>query len=365
MVESCDVGSLPFIGDYKKFLDGASRSGTCADPETQYFEKSVVESFLDKTEAGVAVPNYPQFRDMNGMLLEMISGVDKVKSGYMETGVVSLIQGKERIPEVEVIRKCSREIHQRLGKPARLKVCIAGPYTLASSFVYKDKGIFSRIGSVISQIVENSIFSEKHVKVEMVSVDEPAFGLLDDPLMDRDSEGRENLRASWESIFRKVASKNVQTCMHLHSTADELFWGVKSLNTIESHADDPLYHSKKTKEYLECTDKSLKASICTTDFDKLIRNRVTASWNGKVDQLAVNQRVADAWKEIYSGKLDPTIFIEDANSMSQHLTAILERFDSCRVPFAGPECGLKGFPTYQCAIECLRRASEAIKKPRD
>ena len=363
MVESCDVGSLPFTGDYKKFLEGATRYGTSDDSDTLYFERRVVESFLDKSEAGVDIPNYPQFRDMNDMLLEMISGVEKMKSGYMETDVLSLKMGKERIPEVEVIKKCSEEIHEKTGKPARLKVCVTGPYTLASSFAYKDKEIFGRIGNALSQILENSIFSEKHVSVDLVSVDEPAFGLLDDPLIDRGSEGRENLRKSWESIFQKAASKSVQTCMHLHDTADELFWEVESLRMIESHVDDPLYQAKKTREYLESTDKSLKASICTTDFDKLIKNNVTATWKGQVDEPAVNQRVGDVWKEINSGKLDPTIFVKSVKSMNEHLTNILNRFGADRVPYAGPECGLRGFPTYQCALECLRRVSEAVKKP--
>ena len=184
MIESYDVGSLPFTGDRKKFSEGAARYGTSIDYDTRCFERSVMESFLDKVKAGVDVPNYPQLRDMNEMFLEMINGVEKTKSGYMETDVLSLKKEKEQIPEVAAIRKCPQEIHEKMGKPAMLKVCITGPYTLASSFAYKDKEIFGRIGNVLSQILENNLFSEKHARVDLFSLDEPVFGLLDDPLMD-------------------------------------------------------------------------------------------------------------------------------------------------------------------------------------
>ena len=53
-------------------------------------EKLIVESFLDKILAGIDVPNYPQFRDMNEMFLEIIGEIEKIREGYVETGSLCL-----------------------------------------------------------------------------------------------------------------------------------------------------------------------------------------------------------------------------------------------------------------------------------
>jgi len=73
MTRSCDVGSMPFVGDSKKFVEGASRfSLYSAEESAEFFEKKVLEGLLDKIRVGIDVPNYPQFRDMNEMFLSMI-----------------------------------------------------------------------------------------------------------------------------------------------------------------------------------------------------------------------------------------------------------------------------------------------------
>jgi len=362
MIKSCDAGTLPFVGDVKKFLKGATRFGLYPfNDSVEFFEKRVIEVFLDKVRVGIDVPNYPQPRDMNEMFLAMMDGVEKVKGGYMETKILSVKADRSHIPEVMVIKKNSQMIYEKKGEPFEVKVCVTGPYTLSSLFLYRDKEIFSRLGNIISQIVENNVFIEKHEKVSLVTVDEPVFGLQDDPLIDFGSEGRENLRKAWESIFHKARSKNAQTLLHLHNTADELFWEIKSLNVIDSHVDDPLYQMKKTKERLESTDKFLKASITIANFDTLIKNRITTTSRQKMTELAINERIAETWTDITSRKMDSKIFLENLDIMKKRLVETVSRFGVERVPYAGPECGLKGFPTYDCALECLRRVSSAVK----
>lgn len=351
MVESYDVGSLPFVGDFAKFLADAA-----------YFEEKVAEGFMDKLKIGVDVPNYPQFRDMNKMFLENIAGLEKIKgSGYVETGSLSIKPEKAQISEVAAIKNRAGEISEKTGEPLRVKVCVTGPYTLASLFAYKDSGTFSRLGEIVSQIVENNIFDGKHGGVRLVAIDEPTFGLLDDPLLDFGGDGRETLRKAWESICRRAGAKGVQTCMHLHNTADELFWDVESLNIVESHVGDPLYHSDRTKEQLELKDKTLKASITISDFDKLIRAKVTTELPQKTGESTINEKVAEDWKAISKGKLHPTSFLETTHLMAERLKRTVDRFGVDRVRYAGPECGLKSFPTYECALECLRRSAAAVK----
>ncbi len=362
MVESCDAGSMPFAGDINKFLEGADCLGSLTeDLKAQYFEDKVVEGLLHKMQAGILVPNYPQFRDMSYMFLSMIDGVEKVIGGYMETGPLSLKSGKGVLPEVEAIRKHSRDFPEKLGNSFKVRLCITGPYTLASQFPYKDGRVFSRLGNVLAQIVENSVFSNKHGSVSLVALDEPVFGLVDDPSMDRGSEARENLHKAWEVILEKASSRNIQTCLHTHSTRDELFWEVKSLNIIEAHINDPILEAKRTKQLLESTDKFLNASITVTEFDKLIRNHLAARSPKKISETEIGEKIGEAWQNIKEEKVDPLIFLESTDTMRKRLTKLIENFGSNRIAYGVPECGLKSFPTYESALECLRRVADATK----
>ena len=295
------------------------------------------------------------------MFLSMMDGVERIKGGYLETKIPSVKTNRTSIPEVMVIEKNSQRIQEKKGAAFEMRICVTGPYTLSSFFPYKREDIFLRLGNVISQIVENSIFNDKHGRVSLVSVDEPVFGLQDDALIDFGSEGRKNLRRAWESIFHKLKSKNVQTLMHLHSTVDELFWDIDSLEIIDSHIDDPIHQRKKTKEKLESTDKFLKASVAVNDFDTLIKKRIVADSPEKLAESDVNERIADAWTDIKHGRINPEIFLESADTMKSRLVKMVERFGVERILYVGPECGLKGYPTYETALECLRRVSSTLE----
>lgn len=362
MIQSCDSGSFPFDGDFAKFLKGANLFNLDNEAESvEYFEKKVIENFLDKIRANIDAPNYPQFRDMNKMFLPMIEGIEKIDSGYLETKTLSLKQDNYKIAEVSAIERNSRLIREKIGKPFEVRVCVTGPYTMASFFPYKDEGTFSRLGTVISQILENNLFNNNDGKTNLVSVDEPLFGLLDDPLIDFGSNGRENLLKAWETIFHVVKSKKIWTMIHLHSTANPLFWDVPSLDVIDSHVDDPINQMKKTRELLESQDKFLKASITINDFDQLIKRKVVEDSQEEMTESAINEIIADTWTSIKHKKVDPEKFLESIDIMKKRMSKIVERFGKERVPYAGPECGLKAYPSYRNALECLRRVSSAVE----
>ena len=362
MMKSCDSGSLPSLDDSEKFLEGAKLfNRPQKNVSTEYFEKCVIKSFLDKIRVGIDVPNYPQFRDMNQMFLSMMDGLEKLKEGYIETSVLSLKTDNCLIPELAVIEKSSPMIKEETGKQFEVRVCITGPYTLSSFFPYRDEATFRRLGNVISQILEKNLFSNKHGKTSLVSVDEPSFGLMDDPNIDFGSSGRENLLASWETICSKVKSKNAQTMIHLHSTANPLFWDIPSLDVIDSHVADPLIQMKKTNELLKTKDKFLKASLAVNDFDILIKDKILTASRGKMVESDVNERIANIWTRIKNGTVDSEQFLETMDTMKHRLDNYIERFGAERVLFAGPECGLKGYPTYKIAFECLRRVAQVVK----
>ena len=361
MVQSYDVGSLPFPGSMDAFIRGAeSFEAGRNDASAVFFEKTVVEVFADKLAVGIDIPNFPQVRDMSEMFLDVIDGVQRLKEGYVETGKLTLKAGKGCLPEVSAIRKNAHALSERFGKDFAMKLCVTGPYTLASFFPYRTGEAFSRLGEVISQIVEANIFCEKDGCVKFVSVDEPLFGLVDDPLIDHGSSGRENLLKAWNNIFGSAKTRKAVTCLHLHNTSDELFWAIEPLQVVESHVDDPLYKMDETKKRLEQENKVLKASVCVTDFDRLIRENLVNS-SSSLSSLALDEAVAEVWRKLHRNLTTPEVFIDSSETMKKKAERIIAKFGQERVPYVGPECGLRGFPTYESALECLRRVATIEK----
>ncbi len=350
---SCDVGSLPYNQDLDMLMDGAIHFlADSASKSAKVFESSIVASFIDKLNVGVSVPAYPQFRDMNEMFLSSLEGVEKIEGRFVEVGRLLLKSGFDVLPEVEAIKRNRKRIYDQFDCQFSLRVCLTGPYTLASFFPYRTSETYLQLGQILSQIVEKNTFSEKEGRTFLVSIDEPLFGMIDDSSIDRGTEGRETLLKAWETISLKAKTNNVKPCMHLHCTSDDLFWAVDSLEVIESHADDQLYEMKTTEQQLSSTDKFLKASIAVTIFDRLI-------W-GSLGSKADDEAVADIWKRISKKDLDPREFLEDVEVMERRLRKVIDRFGLERVVLAGAECGLKGFPDYGVALECLKRASKAV-----
>jgi 5-methyltetrahydropteroyltriglutamate--homocysteine methyltransferase len=366
MIRTYDAGSLPFTGDWDTFLRGAKVTSfmEALHPakyasDKRYFENSVKESFLDKVRAGIDVSNYPQFRDMNKMFLNAITGIEKTGQGYVMSDRPIIRRDDLLIPEVSVLKEKSREISEEAGEPICIKLCVTGPYTLSSLFARRRSQLFSHLGIVVSQIIESNVFSNRYGGVVLVSVDEPVFGFLDDPMLDRGSEGREELLRAWEQICYTAKSKSVQTCIHLHNTSNQLYWQVKSLDVVESHVNDPLYTAQRTRTLLEREDKFLKASIAITRLDTLIRDAIQK--NGLTDENVINTQVGETWTAIRKEQQNPMAFLESVEIMTKRLKKIVDRFDENRVLYAGPECGFQSFPTYATALECLRRTALAVK----
>jgi len=344
MIVSYDVGSLP--------------PQKPSETLSEQFRERIIQGFIDKVKAGIEIPNYPQYRDMNEMFLEMMDGVVKTRDGYRLEKKPTLKPYSKRIAEIEVLRLNSKKVSEKIGGKARIKMCVTGPYTLSSLFTYPDSDIFLFLAEVMAEVVRENVFREKNVEVCFLSLDEPVFGMIDDPRLDFSSEGREILVKAWETIFYQAKSRGLTTSIHLHNTTLNLFWQVSSLDVVESHVDDPFYSSNQTKKALEETDKFLKASISITNFDTLIRKKIMDNPPTKVP---IEQKIGEIWKKIKNSELDPHIFVEEVSLMEERLIKTVKSFGTGRVIYAGPECGLGGFPSYNCAIECLRRVSQAIK----
>jgi 5-methyltetrahydropteroyltriglutamate--homocysteine methyltransferase len=366
LIRTYDVGSLPFAGDFIKFSSGAKVTPftellypTKYVEDKKYFKNIVKAGFLNKIKAGIDIPNYPQYRDMSLMFLKSIKGVEKRGEGYELRGRPSISQEQLLIPEVQVLKERCKEISEEVSKKLAIKICVTGPYTLSSYFHYRGIDLFTMLGDALSHIVKSNIFQNKYGAVMLVAIDEPIFGFIDDPLLDYGYDGREKLLHAWEHIFHMVKSKNVKSSIHLHNTSNELFWQVKTLDIVESHVYDPLYSSPRTSTLLEKEDKMLRASIAITNFDTLIRHKIQRS--ERTNEAVLNQQIANVWETIRKGKRNPIDFVESVKTMTKRMNKILNQFTENRITYAGPECGLRSFPTLTSAIECLRRVSMAIK----
>jgi 5-methyltetrahydropteroyltriglutamate--homocysteine methyltransferase len=356
---STDVGSLPPRVDYSKLREGARKTYTVerflprrsAEDPLSVFEGEVVGAFVDKLRAGVTVPNYPQFRDMNEMFLEMLQGVERTEKGYTAIHGPHARPGST-IPEADILRQNLSPIRDAAGaERIHAKACVTGPYTLSSLFTNRGPDLLRSLGEAVAEITARSVFNLREGEIALLSIDEPVLGFLDDPLIDHSSEGRGALRDAWERICVAASSRGAETMMHLHSTSEQLFWDVEHLDIIEPHVDDPLYGQEATRRLLEERDKRLKASISVTRFDDLIG----AGTRGVED-------IGKAWVDIRKGRTDPAHFLEDTRTMEKRLGKIVASFGAERVPYAGPECGMGGFPSYGCALEYLRRNAEAVSR---
>jgi methionine synthase II (cobalamin-independent) len=297
---------------------------------------------------------------MTQMFFNAVQGIQKRPQGYVFTDFPHVNPIYREIPEVVIIHRYAELLGDTQTQPIRLKICVTGPYTLSTLFALQDETLITVLGELVQKILEANVYSTHNCQVAMVTLDEPVFGMIDDPLLDYGSCGRDALIAAWHQIFQTAKSRNIQTCLHLHNTSNSLFWHVSSLDIIESHVDDPLYTSPLTSTLLNQTDKFLKASIAVTNFDTLLHRYFHNQ--PSVPENALSSRIAATWRKLMSRQESPTAYLESVTTMRHRLHSIIDRFSIERVPFAGPECGLKSFPTYAAGIECLRRTIKATKR---
>lgn len=358
MISVCDIGSMPPKIPHNELREGARHSQSLAQ-YTRYgkgyesarrFEEQVTSGLIDKLRAGVDVPSYPQFRDMNEMFLDLIDGHTSTPKGYIATDRLSCSPGK-MIPEVGAIRGNLKGIAEKSGvQEINLKICVTGPYTLSTLFSSRTPELIRDLGKALRELTANSLFKFRDGRTSLLSIDEPVFGFIDDPLLDHGYPGREFLREAWSCIAHAASVEGLETMIHLHSTRDDLMWEVDDLDIIGSHVGDPLYTSSSRKQ-LAATGKRLSVSVAETKFDDLI-----------IKVMGTSSELGEMWTKINREQVSPESFLEGGDVISSRLHKCIELFGEENIPYAGPECGLGGFPTYECAVKYLGRISSAIKK---
>ncbi len=368
MIKSTDIGSISFEGNSDQYVDARTKLLYSGDRDAlEYVGSIIVKMFIDKAKR-IDEPTYPQIANeklgMNEMFLQLIDGIEKSKGGYEVVGRLNLKQLNCYIPEVHVLEKNSAFIAEKVGRrPVEYSICLTDPHCLSWAFANRSSVNFEELGYILAKILEETSFSNKYMRPARVSVDDPLLGVSDDLNIDiLNAPKREELRKSWEIICDVAKSKGATTSMHLHSTTDKLFWDVDSLEVVQAHVDDHLYTSPETKGLLKDTDKKIFASICKTDPNTLIDQRIRTELQRKGETVPkyLGQLMAGEWKKIKSGEINPVVFLELEDVMKKRLLGIGENVGWERVVDASPECGLPKF-SYKSDLEYLRRVGDVVR----
>ena len=362
-MQSSDIGSLPARASGEKIASGAAKANTLLpllgveSGDYDVFRSEVAEAFIDKLKAGVDVPNYPQFRDMNEMFLNLIEGYERAGGALFQVAKIRPRNGAA-IPEVLALKQEAKRVTDEADVDrVNLKICVTGPYTLASFFQTKNPRLFTELGDALTRILEASIFSNRRFKTVHVCVDEPVLGFLNDPLLDYGSDGRESLRKAWDALFGKAAQHGADTSIHLHDTSENLFWDIEHLDMVSSHVGDLFYDSESTKKRLEETDKTLWAPISVTQYDTLIEAKLRSEGTTS----GIPELIGEVWTRIRNKEVDPLSMLEPEELLRKRLRKLVQDFGEERISYYSPECGLLSFPDYGSAMECLRRTSNAAQ----
>ncbi len=351
-MKSVDVGSMPFQGDHERLDRGAGE-----EADRDYFEETILAYFIGKLEAGLDVATYPQLRDMCKMFLEAIDGLAKVDGRY--AAIDHLKPRLKGIPEVDAITRHAKEVYDATGRIYSMRVCITGPYTLSTLLLRPDEGQILELAEALTTIAEGSLQGTRYGGVEVLVVEEPILGVVDDARLDYRGGWYETLLEAWDRILYPASCRGILCGIHLHSTSNNIFWSIDRLNIIELGAEDPLFASEKTPNLLRVHDKALKASICVTDVDRLAAK--AAQSIEPYSRLPGQEGLGRLWADITRGRADPAVLLEDRETISKRLSSIVERIGRENLPYAGPECGLKGFITLENALTLLKRCSEVVK----
>ena len=297
-----DIGSFPFP-------EGITREWAEKNYQSREYAEMVRRAYLMKLKAGVEMPNYPQFRDMNRMFLEPMK-----KEAFQEE---PYLVKKEHavIPEVEALMEMRIE---------GLRVCITGPfelyYTEFGGVIYDD--VLEKISTSILRFIENLDDST----VRCISLDEPSLGTNPELQPTKDQI---------EIAYGRISFRgDVQ--IHLHSP---LFYTeileIETVNVIgiESAKDEKAMDFVDADD-LESHDKFLRVGIARSDIDGIV-----AEYNSR--------HGVNVWGD-EGGVMRAIDEIENPDKIESRIRKAVDLFGE-RLKYIGPDCGLFSFPSQECA----------------
>jgi len=330
-----DIGSFPLPkGMNREWIAQAVRNN---DPKIQDIIKTAMQQKID---AGVDIPTYPQFRDMNQMFLEIIND----ESAQEEP----LIVKKERagIMELSALEDVGAQYLRKTGKKLNVRVCVTGPLELYlnqfGGTAYKD--VLNAFAASIDRFIANSIENAKQFRIATISIDEPSIG-INPQIMFNDTDLIEALTIA----TRTSGSKSIDTEIHLHSPLHyKLICKVPFIGIIGvESAANPSYLDLIDKNDLEEYDKFLRIGVSRTDIFGMA--------------AVLNEKYGtNVWKD--PSRLEEIVTgMETPGIIAKRLNKAYSIF-SDRIKYAGPDCGLGSWPSQELAFKLLKNTGIGIKQ---
>jgi methionine synthase II (cobalamin-independent) len=350
-VRPIDVGSFPLAVDFERYVRGAidiERKNETED--SRYFVTTHNDAFLEKAMAlgpNHAVAAYVQGRGMidqfllpivrqvTGTELEQISittSFGDISQADAQAVAASIAMGEQaiadyqvRFPEIIALENDAEVIGKKLDvKSISYKSCVTGPLELSLNLqrlagfprTYNET-LVEYFTQIVISFVRKSVSDSQYLNLEVITLDEPAFGLegFGDFFMDTSSDKNlEHLTSCWNEIYKNVPS-NCYRGIHLHSSPFESVFNA-DWNLLEAHVG--VYVKR---QWLESYDRFIRAAIVRTDGPTI----------GKAED------VKKAWQNIFSG--DYLQYLQSEEEMTHYMKETIDHYGIERVPFAGPECG--------------------------
>jgi 5-methyltetrahydropteroyltriglutamate--homocysteine methyltransferase len=291
------------------------------------FCEVTLDSFKKKLLSGLDVVTYPQQYDG-------IRQVSDVIHSAMAKGSFLVEEKQAVLPEVHLISEEAKTLSEESGKRIPLRVSIFGPLEQylreVGTTPYSD--VLESFAETIRRFARNSILNSRHVKTEVVSIDEPSFGFL-------------NIAAGSDVICDVLEKafdfQGAVRQIHLHSSSrlPDLL-EVSNIDVLSfEYAASPKNIESVSRKMLEDAGKQIRVGVSRTDIDSIMA-------------------------ELYDkGVTKPTAeqLVEGEEAIKKRYVSAKEKFGE-RMTFTGPDCGLGSWPSQEAAQLLLKRTVDAVKK---
>lgn len=332
-----DIGSYPLPQNVSR--DWIAQAVTSRSQDERLF-RIIADAMRQKIAAGVEMPTYPQFQDMNAQFLRIINDPAKTQSPFL------VRDSEAKILELDAISPAAKDYIAKRGEPLKIRVCVTGPVELYlkefGATSYSD--VLMTISKSIDRFIKHSITKSGNIIVKTISIDEPSIG-LNPQLMLGDDDIIKALTIAGET----AAKHNIDTEIHLHSPLNyKLVCDVPSINVIGvESAANPSYLELVDRRDLEASDTFLRVGIARTDIFGL-----TAILNEKYN--------SNVWKE--PEKISDVVTqLETPDVIADRLSFSFKMFGDC-IKYAGPDCGLGSWPSQELAGMLLANTAKAMEK---
>jgi 5-methyltetrahydropteroyltriglutamate--homocysteine methyltransferase len=318
-----DIGSYPLPEGVKDRVQQAF-----ADKRYGEVRGVVCDAMRQKIAAGVEIPAYPQFQDMNQQFLGIINDPSSAEAPFL------VKEACADIIELQLIEPVAKDYFEESGERLRVRVCITGAIELYlkqfGSTAYSD--ILELFARSVDRFVKRALNMKSSFDVALISIDEPSIG-INPEIMFADDEIIRALNLS-------AKSSDVDTQIHLHSPLHyNIACESDSINVVGvESAANPDYLELVEKADLEQYDTFLRVGVARTDIFGM-----TAELN---ERYQIN-----VWKE--TARLDEIVTsMETPDTIAKRLRRAYARFGDT-IRYAGPDCGLGSWQYQDLAHKLL------------